>query len=108
LKWDCADGFHRQCYPLLAAWVRDYPEQVMVAQVSYCSCPMCDIPKYAPTGHSTFRPLHNSRDQHICLELIEDNNIDALHTVGVHPICNQFWQYPLFNVYRLWQLDELN
>jgi len=31
LKWDCTDGFQRKCYPLLAAWVGDYPEQVMVA-----------------------------------------------------------------------------
>jgi len=31
LKWDCADGFQRQCYPLLAAWVGDYPEQVIIA-----------------------------------------------------------------------------
>jgi len=37
LKWDCADGVQEQCYLPLAAWVRDYPEQVMVAQVSYCS-----------------------------------------------------------------------
>jgi hypothetical protein len=47
LKWFCADGFQRQCYPLLAAWVGDYPEQVMVAQVSYGSCAMCEIPKGA-------------------------------------------------------------
>jgi hypothetical protein len=33
LKWNCADGFQRQCYPLLAAWVGDYPDQVMIAQV---------------------------------------------------------------------------
>jgi hypothetical protein len=33
LKWDCADGFQQQCYPLLAAWVGNYEEQVMVAQV---------------------------------------------------------------------------
>jgi len=69
---------------------------------------MCEIPKGAPMGHSTFRPLNNSRDQHIYSELLEDNHIDALHTVGVHPICNQFWQYPLSNVYRLWQPDELH
>jgi len=106
LKWDCADGFQRQCYPLLAARVRDYPEQVMIAQVSYTSCPMCEILKGAPMGHSTFRHLDNSRDQHIFLELLEDNHIDALHTVGVHPICNQRWQYALCNVYRLWQPDE--
>ena len=52
-KWDCADGFQRQCYPLLAAWVGDDPEQVQVAQVSYGSWPMSEIPKGAPIGYST-------------------------------------------------------
>jgi hypothetical protein len=42
------------------------------------------------------------------LELLDETNIDVLHTLGVHPICNQFWQYPLCNVYRLWQPDELH
>jgi hypothetical protein len=42
------------------------------------------------------------------LEQLEDNNIDTLHTVGVHPIRNQFWQNPLCNAYRLWQPDELH
>jgi hypothetical protein len=108
LKWDCADGFRQQCCPLLAAWVGDYPEQVMVTEVSYGSYPMCEIPKVTPMGHYTFRPLDNSRDQHIYLELLADNSIDALHSVGVHPIRNQFWQYPLCNAYRLWQPDELH
>jgi len=108
LKWDCGDGFQRQCYPLLAAWVRDYLEQVMVAQVSYGLCPMCEIPKGAPMGHSIFQPLDNKRDLHVDLELLDETTIDVLRTLGVHPICNQFWQYPLCNVYRLWQPDELH
>jgi len=108
LKWDCADGFQRQCYPLLAAWVGDYPEQVMIAQVSCGSCRMCEIPKGAPMRYSTFWPLDDSRDEHVYSELLEDNHIDALHTLGVHPIRNQLWQYPLCNVYRLWQPDELH
>jgi len=107
LKWDCADGFWQQCYPLLGAWVGDYPEQFMVTQVSYGSCLMCEIPKGAPMGHSAFRPLDNWRDQHIYLERLEDNTINALHTLGVPPIRNQFWQYPLCNVHRLWQPDEI-
>jgi hypothetical protein len=53
LKWNCADGFQRQCYPLLAAWVGDYPQHVLIAQVSYGSYPMCVILKGAPMGHST-------------------------------------------------------
>jgi len=54
-----ADGFHRQSYPLLAAWVRDYPEQVIIAQVSYLSCLMCAISKGAPMGYSTFWWFNN-------------------------------------------------
>jgi len=69
---------------------------------------MCEIPKGTLMGHSAFRPLDNSRDQHVYSELLEDNHIDALDTLGVHPIRNQFWQYPLCNVYRLWQPDELH
>ena len=69
---------------------------------------MCEIPKGVPMGHSAFRPLDISRDQHIYSELLEDNIIDALHALGVHPIRNQFWQYPLCNVYCLWQPDELH
>ena len=54
LKWDCADGLQRQCYHLLAAWVGDYPEQVMVAQLSHGTHPMCEIASGARMGHSTF------------------------------------------------------
>jgi hypothetical protein len=108
LKWDCADGFKRQCYPPLASWVRDCLQPVIVAQVSYGSYPMCEIPNGALMGHSAFRPLNHLRDRHIFSELLEDNDIDALRTLSVRQICNQFWQYPLCNVYRLWQPDELH
>jgi len=107
LKWNCADGFEQQFYPLLASWVGDYLEHFMVAQVAYGSCLMCEIPKGARMGHSTCWPFNNSTDQHIYSELLEDNNIDAQHTLGVCPIHNQFWQYPLCNDYCLWQPDEL-
>jgi len=108
LKWHCADGFQRQGYPLLAAWVGDYPEQVMVAQVSYSSCRMCESTTVAPMGYSTFRPLDNPQDQHVYLELRDETNIDVLHTLGVYPMRNQFWQYPLCNIYHLWQPEELH
>jgi hypothetical protein len=42
------------------------------------------------------------------MELLEYANTDALHTFGVHSICNQIWQYPLCNAYRLWKPDELH
>ena len=51
LKWDFPDGFQRQCYPWLAAWVGDCPEQVMLAQVSYSSWLKCVISNSVLMGH---------------------------------------------------------
>jgi len=84
LKWNSADGFQRQCYPPFAACVGDYPEYVMIDQVSFGSCPMCEIHKGAPMGHSTLCPLDYKRNQHVYLELQDETNIDVLHSVGVH------------------------
>ena len=69
---------------------------------------MCEIPQGALMGHSTFRPPDNPRDQHVHLDLLDETNSTVLHTLGVHPIRNKFWQYPPCNVYRLWQPDELH
>jgi hypothetical protein len=41
MKWHCSDGFQRQCHPLFAALVGDYPQQVVIAHVACGSCPMC-------------------------------------------------------------------
>jgi hypothetical protein len=92
----------------LAAWEGKYLEQLMIAQVSYGSCPTCEIPKGRPMRHSPFRPLDNSRDQHIYSDQLDDNHIDTLDTLGVHTIHTQFWEYLLSNVYRLSQPDELH
>jgi hypothetical protein len=91
LKWDCAEGFHRQCYHLVAAWVWEYSKQVMLAQVQYCTCLMCEITKGALMGHSIIRPLDYSSDQHGDPVPQKFNIIDALSTFGVEPIRNQFW-----------------
>jgi hypothetical protein len=39
---------------------------------------------------------------------LDDTNIDVLYTLHVYPIGNQFWQFPLYDVYQLWQPDEFH
>jgi hypothetical protein len=62
LKWNCTHGIQRHCFPLLAAWVGNYPEYLINAPASYDSCPVCNIPTGAPMGHSTCQAIDNSRD----------------------------------------------
>jgi len=94
--------------PHLVSWVEEYPDQVIVAPVSYGSHPLCEIPKVAPMGHSTLQPLNYSGDQPLCSEILDKYNIDVLHTLGINPIQNRFGQYPLCNVRQLCQPDELH
>jgi len=54
LKWNCADGFQRQWYPLFVAWFGDYPEHVLIAQVSYASCPMYEFLNSVLMGNRLF------------------------------------------------------
>jgi len=92
LTCNCDDEFLRQCYPLWAAWVGDYPEESIITKVLYGICPMCEIAKGVVMGHRTFGTLDNARNQHIDSHLLDEINIRILHTLGVHSIRNQFRQ----------------
>ena len=38
------DGAVKRCYPILAAYVGDYPKQVLVSIVKLGNCPICPAP----------------------------------------------------------------
>jgi Plavaka transposase len=62
----CADGFIRWMWPILAAYVADYPEQCLVACYMENRCPIC---KVHPTNRGA-NQLSDSRKQPETLTLL--------------------------------------
>jgi hypothetical protein len=52
IEFHCADGFIRQGFPIIAAWIADYPEYACLTKIIGGLCPMCEIPK-KKMGHET-------------------------------------------------------
>jgi hypothetical protein len=41
----CADGHHRRCYPIIAGFMADYEEQVLIMGIKKAQhCSMCIVP----------------------------------------------------------------
>ncbi|KAF7290282.1 hypothetical protein MIND_01342200 [Mycena indigotica] len=57
----CADGWVRWCFPLLAAYIADYPEQCLVVCCQENSCPRCSCPP-KERGSTTEFPMRRQEE----------------------------------------------
>ncbi|KAF7328359.1 hypothetical protein MVEN_02551500 [Mycena venus] len=99
VKMDCADGFVRRMFPVLAAYIADYPEQCLVACCRENSCPRCLIP---PKRRG--EPVNSTlRDPGETLQVIMDQSQNKFPVKFVdqnlRPI-NPFWAgFPHCNIF---------
>ena len=88
---DCADGFIRTVYPILAAYIADYPEQCLVVCCKESACPRCLVnPK--ERGARLFSVL---RDHDTAIRVLEEKargeNPPEFGAHSLRPI-NPFWK----------------
>ncbi|KIJ65793.1 hypothetical protein HYDPIDRAFT_109810 [Hydnomerulius pinastri MD-312] len=106
------DGILRRAHPLVACYIGDYPEQLLVTGVKTGECPGCDIPRgelgSADTA-SKFRDLKSILD---ALGLVDDDPLNftkACANAGIKPIYRPFWEdLPYCNIYRAITPDVLH
>ena len=96
------DGVWRRCHPILANFVGDYPEQVLVTCTYYGRCPKCLVPP-DQLGEYDFYP---PRDHNEAVEtyLLADGDVRAFHAacrdIGLKPAFHLFWEsFPLVNIF---------
>ncbi|KAN0134199.1 hypothetical protein V8E53_007971 [Lactarius tabidus] len=96
------DGIWRRCHPILASFVGDYPEQVLVTCTYNKQCPKCQVPPDKLGSHARYplRDYDQARDVH----LLADGDAHAFHAAcrkaDQKPVFHPFWEsLPLSNIF---------
>ncbi|THH03596.1 hypothetical protein EW145_g6149 [Phellinidium pouzarii] len=108
----CVDGFSRIVFPILAAYVADYPEQCLVTCCKSFRCPKCVVPRAELASKKKY-PL---REPDKTLELLRRNaepfriNAPAAFiTQGLRPMYPPFWaDLPHCNIFTAITPDLLH
>ena len=99
-----SDGVLFRGHPVLAVYVGDYPEQLLVTGCKTGKCPKCPIP-CADVGEDTdsARPLHDLEKVLDAIAALSEGPqafTKACAEVGIKPIVSPFWsKLPYVNIY---------
>lgn len=118
----CADGLTRFCFPVVAGFVADYEEQVLITGIkSGRHCTICQVPPDERhrlcaqgyplrTHHSTFQQIIAQRDilakKTTLYARKTDGQIDK--SMWVHDRDNFAWKHHLVNIHEVLHIDILH
>ncbi|KAM6489569.1 hypothetical protein JOM56_014988 [Amanita muscaria] len=89
------DGIMRRIHPILAVYVGDYPEQVLVTCTKTGECPKCDVARSDIGDPHALASLRNVRTVHSALSKVNCDPRDyvkACKDAGIKPVFHPFWE----------------
>lgn len=105
----CADGWTRLCFPILASYVADHPEQCLVACCAENRCPKCVVPKDKRgdgPGPDTLRDVQSTLD--ILAAVSQGLQPDKFTELGLRAV-RPFWEtLPRCNIFACFTPDILH
>ncbi|KAJ3562007.1 hypothetical protein NP233_g9840 [Leucocoprinus birnbaumii] len=107
------DGLIRKCFPILAVYIGDYPEQVLVTLVKTGECPVCKAPRDGIGDLKNTGPPRASGPILEALEKLEHEGaqafVAACNSAGIKPVPTPFWKdLPFVNIYSSITPDVLH
>ncbi|KAG9073879.1 hypothetical protein FS749_014599 [Ceratobasidium sp. UAMH 11750] len=111
VEMDCGDGYVRHCYPILAAYIADNPEQTLIAGCQRNLCHRCTVPQ-DERGELPNQPPPPRIPDHtaVALEAQSLGHTSSLfHDQGLKPFGKPFWaDLPHTNIFSCLTPDILH
>jgi hypothetical protein len=106
------NGFQWRVHPILAVFVRDYPEQVLVTGTKTGECPKCNIDPKKLGCINTPYTMWDLQETHEALRQVDMDAATyrtACKNAGIKPIYCPFWEsLPFVNIYQAIAPDVLH
>ncbi|KAG8759585.1 hypothetical protein FRC12_009724 [Ceratobasidium sp. 428] len=111
VEMDCGDGYVRHCYPILAAYIADNPEQTLIAGCQRNLCHRCTVP-FDERGELPNQPAPPRIPDHtaVALEAQSLGHTSSLFDEqGLKPFGKPFWaDLPHTNIFTCLTPDILH
>ncbi|KAJ3575317.1 hypothetical protein NP233_g1175 [Leucocoprinus birnbaumii] len=106
------DGLARWCFPILAMYIGDYPEQVLVTLVKTGECPVCPAQREGIGNFSSIQAPHSAEPILDALGKFRDRAqsfVKACADAGIKPVPSLFWKdLPHVDIYSSITPDNLH
>ncbi|KAJ3848502.1 hypothetical protein EV368DRAFT_86547 [Lentinula lateritia] len=96
------DGVKRRCHPILAAYVGDYPEQILVTCAYSGDCPVCMSTKEDLGEFPCTSPFRDPEKSVAATKLIGTNGwVHSCLDANIKPVQHPFWEdLPFTDIFR--------
>jgi hypothetical protein len=100
----CADGHHHQCHPIIAGFMADYEEQVLIMGIKKAQ--HCSIYTIPPHERENLMKQWDDRTHELTQQQISYQRQTGLSKTDddwVHDVENFAWKHPYLNILVNWE-----